>query len=71
MKYQNIGIPESYARYSVLRNAAGVTDSEVARKAAIRRATLSEWKAGLYTPKVDKLLRIADVLDVPLERLLA
>lgn len=71
MKYQNVGVPDSYMRYEALRNKAGATDSDIARKAAIRRATLSEWKAGLYTPKVDKLQRIATVLDVPLERLLA
>ena len=44
--------------------------SEVAKKAGISYSTITDWKAGRYTPKHDKLQKIADCLEVSLEYLM-
>lgn len=46
----------------------GVTAYQVAKATGISNATLCEWKAGRYTPKIDKLIKLAeyfgcDVMD--------
>ena len=43
--------------------------SDVARGAGIPYSTLTDWKVGRYTPKLDKLQKIADFLGVSLEYL--
>lgn len=56
-----------YEKYCELKQKKGVTDYEVAKATKISTATLSNWKAGRYTPKVDKLKRIADYFGVSIE----
>lgn len=60
----------SYERYEIYRKAKGLTDYKVAKECGMRQSTLSNWKQGKYTPKVDKMILIADLLGVPLEALL-
>ena len=57
-----------YDRYAELRGDR--KDSDVARETGIPQSTLSDWKAGRYTPKLDKIKRIADYFGVPIEELL-
>ena len=59
-----------YQIYDRLKKERNMTDYEVAKKAGIATATLSSWKydgekAYGYTPKIDKLMKIADALGVP------
>lgn len=56
-----------YEKYEKLRNEKGITDYRVAIDTGISRTTLSEWGAGKYTPKVDKLLILAEYFGVPIE----
>lgn len=56
-----------YKKYAELRNAAGVTDYEVGKMTGIATSTLSNWKAGRYTPKTDKIKKLADYFKVPIE----
>lgn len=56
-----------YAKYTALRDAREVTDSEVARQTGIATSTLTDWKMGRYTPKVDKIKKIADYFGVAIE----
>ena len=56
-----------YQKYVELREKAGVTDYEVAKRTGVSTATLSNWKAGRYIPKVDKLKAISDYFGVSLE----
>ena len=60
-----------YKKYEALRDQAKVTDYEVAKQTGIAAQTLSDWKKGTYTPKVDKLMKIAKYFGVSLEDLLA
>lgn len=53
-----------YPKYAELRNSAGVTDYKVAKDTGISTSTLTNWKYGRYTPKVDKLSKIATYFNV-------
>lgn len=57
----------SYAEYRKLRDDRGMTDSDVAKQTGISRSTFSDWKAGRYEPKQDKLQKLADFFGVPIE----
>lgn len=59
-----------YKKYALLRDERGLTDYRVAAETGISPSTLSDWKNDLYTPKVDKLILIAKLFNVPLEELL-
>lgn len=59
-----------YEKYAKLRDERGLTDYRVAQDTGIPASTLSEWKAGSYRPKVDKLLKIARLFNIALEELL-
>ena len=56
-----------YEKYAELRDKMGVTDYEVGKNTGIATSTLSNWKAGRYTPKVDKLKKLADYFNKPIE----
>lgn len=57
----------SYKKYSVIRDKNKMTDYEVSKMSGVPTATLSNWKAGRYTPKVDKIQKIAIVFGVSIE----
>ncbi|WP_075678509.1 helix-turn-helix domain-containing protein [Roseburia sp. 831b] len=58
----------SYERYAKIRDFRGFTDYKVTQLAGIKgTATISNWKNGKYTPKDDKMQRIADALEVSLD----
>ena len=56
-----------YQKYAKLRDEKGITDYEVAKQTGIATATLTSWKQGIYTPKVEKLMLIAKYFGVPVE----
>lgn len=56
----------SYERYAKIRDAKGYTDYRVAKLSGVSQSTLSEWRAGRYKPKMEKLQKIAEALGVPL-----
>ena len=59
-----------YSEYEKCRDKKQMTDYAVSQASGVATATLTNWKQGVYEPKIDKLLKIAAVLDVPLESLL-
>jgi len=59
-----------YTRYAEARDSKGLTDYRVSEITGIARSTFSDWKAGRYKPKVDKLLKIARALEIPVENLI-
>lgn len=59
-----------YETYAAIRDKRGMNDSMVARLSGVATATLSSWKKGEYAPKLDKLRRIAAVLDCTLDDLI-
>lgn len=44
-----------------------VTPSKVAKECGINPSTITHWKNGLYTPKRDKLQKLADYFGVPVD----
>ncbi len=60
----------SYEKYAKLRDEKGITDYRVSQETGISTATLTSWKQGLYVPKVDKLLKIANFFGISIEELL-
>lgn len=59
-----------YSKYEALKEKKKVTDYEVAKSTGIAQATLSAWKQGKYTPKIDKIVKIANYFGVPLTDLI-
>lgn len=60
-----------YAKYAKLRDAAGITDYRVAQETGIPTSTLTNWKKGRYTPKVDKIMKLAKYFGVSLNDLVS
>lgn len=55
-----------YELYKRLRDSKGVTDYKVCKETGISRSTMTEWSNGKYTPKSDKLMKLAEYFDVPI-----
>lgn len=56
-----------YEKYATLRDNNNVSDYRVAIDTGITRSTFTDWKSGRSEPKLDKLKKLADYFDVPLE----
>ena len=59
----------SYEVFEKLCQLNRKTPADVSRSTGIAQATLSAWKKGKYTPKSDKLEKIADYFGVSVEYL--
>lgn len=53
-----------------LRKAKGLTQEELAVRLNVVRQTISKWEKGLSVPDAEMLIRLADVLDTTVSRLL-
>lgn len=53
-----------YRIFDRLCKAKGVTAYQVAKETGVSTSTLSSWKTGRYTPKDDKLQKLADYFNV-------
>ncbi len=60
----------AYERYCELRDKKNCKDSDVAKGAGIPKSTFSDWKAGRYIPKQEKLKKIADFFNVSVDYLM-
>lgn len=54
----------TYERYEKIRNDLGYSDADVSRATGVSKPTLSSWRHGNYTPKADKIEKIATFLGV-------
>lgn len=59
-----------YDNFSRILKSKGISAYRVSKATGISGATLTSWKNGSYTPKLDKLSLIADFLQVDIEELL-
>lgn len=59
-----------YNRFNELLKEHNVTAYQVGKATGISTSTLSEWKNGKYTPKMDKVQKIADYFNVSVDYLL-
>jgi transcriptional regulator with XRE-family HTH domain len=56
-----------YEKFEKLLIERNVTAYQVAQKTGVATSTLTEWKKGTYTPKIDKIMLIARYFNVPIE----
>ena len=56
-----------YERFQKLLDERDITAYKVSKQTGIELSTLSAWKKGKYTPKVDKLAKIAAYFGVPVD----
>lgn len=56
-----------YEVFDDLMKQKGVTATDVSKATGIARSNFTDWKMGRATPKIDKLQKIAEYFDVPLE----
>lgn len=54
-----------YDKFEKMLEERGVSAYEVAKQTGIAGTTLSAWKNGKYTPKIDKLCKIANYFGIP------
>lgn len=60
-----------FDRVQSLMDKKGIRIADVARGTGISYSTFTDWKAGRYTPKVDKMQKIADYFGVSVDYLLS
>ncbi len=53
-----------------LRKARGLSQEELAVRLHVVRQTVSKWEKGLSVPDADLLIKIAEVFEVPVSKLL-
>lgn len=56
-----------YEKFAKLLDETNKTAYQVSKDTGVSTATLSCWKKGEYTPKVDKLKILADYFGVSIE----
>ena len=56
-----------YQRYCELRDKKGVTYYQVSTETGFTRSTFTDWKQGRSKPGVEKLYKIAQFFNVPIE----
>ena len=59
-----------YDVFERLCQEKGVKPYHVSKETGVATATLTEWKNGTYTPKTEKLQKIADFFGVTIDYLL-
>ena len=59
-----------YWKFKQLIDEKGITPYRVAKDTGLSPMVFSDWKLGKSKPKADKLLIIANYLDVPVECLI-
>lgn len=59
-----------YEYFEQVLKDKGLKAYDVSKGTGIRSGVFSDWKKGRYTPKADKMQKIADFLGVPVEPLL-
>ena len=52
-----------------IREKAGLSQSQLATKAGVSIKTLQNWEIGRNQPRLEALVKLAQALEVPLERI--
>lgn len=55
-----------YKKFQKLLQEHKVTPYRVAKETGISPSTFTAWGAGTYTPKIDKIQKVADYFGVPI-----
>ena len=60
-----------YENFEKLCRIKGIRPGSISKATGITTATITSWKQGKYTPKLEKLQTIADFFGVPLSVLIS
>ena len=52
-----------------LRNTKGLTQNELAEKLNVSGQTILNWENGIYEPKINQLIQLADIFNVSIDYL--
>lgn len=55
-----------YEKFQEICNERGTTPYQVSNATGVATSTLTMWKQGKYTPKIDKVKAIAEHFGVPI-----
>lgn len=61
---------KSVLNIRALREAADMTQEELAKKMGVKPPAVSKWERGLSLPPIDKVVRLARIFDCTIEQLL-
>lgn len=56
-----------YKKFAELLEKNNITAYQVSKQTGVSTSTLSEWKNGNYTPKLDKMQKIANFFGVTVD----
>lgn len=56
-----------YKKYLALLDKTHKTSYQVSKDTGIAQSVLSDWKRGRSNPKINKLKKLADYFNVPIE----
>ena len=57
-------------RLRELRNKSGFTQNEIASKLGVSGQTILNWENGIYEPKINQLIQLADLFNVTVDYLI-
>ena len=57
-------------RLRELRNKSGLTQNEIANKLGVSGQTILNWENGIYEPKINQLIQLADLFNVTVDYLI-
>ena len=57
-------------RLRELRNKSGFTQNEIANKLGVSSQTILNWENGIYEPKINQLIQLADMFNVSVDYLI-
>ena len=57
-------------RLRELRNKSGLTQNEIASKLGVSGQTILNWENGIYEPKINQLIQLADIFNVSVDYLI-
>lgn len=57
-------------RLRELRNKCGYTQNEIANKLNVSGQTILNWENGIYEPKINQLIQLADLFNVSVDYLI-
>lgn len=57
-------------RLRELRNKSGLTQNEIAAKLGVSGQTILNWENGIYEPKINQLIQLADLFNVSVDYLI-
>lgn len=62
---QAISNNKKYLKFQILLLQKNVSVYEVSKQTGILLSTFGAWKRNEYTPKIDKLMKLANYFEVP------